>query len=141
MKVQIKTWEEMVEEFELDDSGDIAIRGFCSYTKEMEQEMPEDRIIKIDSNMRTMDLKYHYLITQGMIKKVIPEFNNVAEAIKSWLSQQDDKTRTIMVNGNKSYSAQDLITEIENQTTVGKELEQSIIELTIDLLFRKKETL
>lgn len=103
--------------------------------------MPEDRIIKIDSNMRTMNLKYHYLITHGMIEKVIPKSNNVAEAIKSWLSQQDDKTRTITISGNKSYSAQDLITEIENKTTVGKELEQSIIELTIDLLFRKKETL
>lgn len=140
MKVQIKTWDNLVSQFGV-DVDETFILCTSIFTKDMEDELPKDRIIEVQQNSDGNFDWGIWEITLDMIEKVIPESNNVAEAIKSWLSQQDDKTRTIMVNGNKSYSAQDLITEIENQTTVGKELEQSIIELTIDLLFRKKETL
>ena len=46
MKVKIKTWDEMVEEFGINDYGDITCKyGFVST---MERLLPEDRIIEIE---------------------------------------------------------------------------------------------
>jgi len=43
VKVKIKTWKEMEREFGLNGWGDI--NCMCNFTKEMENKMPEDRII------------------------------------------------------------------------------------------------
>lgn len=67
---------------------------------------------------------------------------DIATAIESWLSVQDNKDQVISVDaGGKEYSANDLMAEIRMQTSEGRKIEEGIIQLTIDLLFRKKETI
>jgi len=66
--------------------------------------------------------------------------SDIAKALIEYLEVQDDKDRKI-VAGQKSYSANELIQEIQNETNDGKKLEQGIIILTIDLLFREVENL
>jgi len=45
MRVRIKTWEEMEEEFGLDYKGNLAVKGY--FTREIERHMPRNRIIEI----------------------------------------------------------------------------------------------
>ena len=75
MKVLIKTREEMEEEFELDSDGDIYIEADKdSFTRRMEDEMPEDRIIEVepqDTYYSWVDLDLNYNITENMIKQII----------------------------------------------------------------------
>lgn len=67
---------------------------------------------------------------------------DIATAIESWLNVQDNKDQVISVDASgKEYSANDLMTEIRMQTPEGRKIEEGIIQLTIDLLFRKKETI
>ena len=47
IRVRIKTWEEMEQEFGLDTCGDINVSGY--FTSHMEELMPRDRIIEIGS--------------------------------------------------------------------------------------------
>lgn len=67
--------------------------------------------------------------------------SKIANAIKTWLEAQDDQNQILMVTGMKSFTAKELISEIENQTETGIKLEDSITQLTIDLLFRKRESI
>ncbi len=67
--------------------------------------------------------------------------NKIAKAIKTWLEAQDDQDQVLVVKSGKSFTAKELISEIENQTKQGIELEESITKLTIDLLFRKRESI
>jgi hypothetical protein len=67
--------------------------------------------------------------------------SKIANAIKTWLEAQDDQNQILMVTGMKSFTAKELIYEIENQTETGVKLEESITQLTIDLLFRKRESI
>jgi len=65
---------------------------------------------------------------------------DVATAIEEWLELQDNKNQTMIAHGNgQEYSANDLINEIRKQTDVGQEIQENMLMLTIDLLFRKKE--
>ena len=45
MRVKIKTWKELEQEFGLDDSGNI--NSFFRFTTEMENLLPKDRVIDI----------------------------------------------------------------------------------------------
>lgn len=45
IKVKIRTWESMEKEFGLSDEGFIKCKN--SFIKEMEEQMPEDRIISV----------------------------------------------------------------------------------------------
>ena len=65
MKVKIKTWEQMEQEFGLDDEGDIPCEG--NFLPEMERMMPEDRIICLDDERYW----YNYFIHQDMVEKVV----------------------------------------------------------------------
>lgn len=65
---------------------------------------------------------------------------DIATAIEEWLEQQDNKDQAMIYHGNGNiYNANNLIKEIRNQSQVGQEIEENMIKLTIDLLFRKKE--
>jgi len=67
---------------------------------------------------------------------------DVATAIEDWLEEQEDKNQVISISSDgKKYSVNDLIAEIRMQKPEGLKLEEQIIQLTIDLIFRKKETL
>ena len=65
----------------------------------------------------------------------------VQRALIKWLSAQDNKDQVMMASNGQSYTALELIQELENRTEVGEKLAMDIIVLTIDLLFRKKETI
>lgn len=67
--------------------------------------------------------------------------NKIANAIKNWLDAQNDQDQILMIKNGKSFTTKELISEIENQTEEGIKLEESITQLTIDLLFRKKESI
>lgn len=67
--------------------------------------------------------------------------NKIANAIKNWLEAQDDQDQVLMIKSGKSFTVKELISEIENQTDEGIKIEESITQLTIDLLFRKKESI
>jgi len=65
---------------------------------------------------------------------------DVATAMENWLAQQDNKDEKMIVMGNgKSYSANELIKEIRLETENGQKIEENLLQLTIDLLFRNKE--
>ena len=65
---------------------------------------------------------------------------DVATAIEEWLEQQDDKEQTLLITGEgKQYNASELVNEIRIETKDGRKIEENILKLTIDLLFRKKE--
>jgi len=65
MKVKIKTWEQMEQEFGLDDEGNIACKG--SFISGVEKIIPDDRIICLD------DERYwhNYFFHQDMIEEII----------------------------------------------------------------------
>ena len=67
---------------------------------------------------------------------------DVATAMENWLVQQDNKDEKMIVMGSgKSYSANELINEIRLETEEGQKISEDIIKLTIDLLFRKRESI
>ena len=67
MKVKIKTWKRLKEEFGLDAEGDIDCKD--SFLPEMEEMMPDDRIICLDDERYWHD----YRIYQDMIEEIISE--------------------------------------------------------------------
>ncbi len=65
---------------------------------------------------------------------------DVATAIEEWLELQGNKEQSMIAHGNgNTYSVSDLINEIRQQTDVGQEIQENMLKLTIDLLFRNKE--
>lgn len=77
-------------------------------------------------------------------ESIKPKPSKIAEAIIKWLDTQDDKDKVLFIRkgaNSHSFTGEQLIEEINQQTEVGKDIEQNIIALTIDLLFRRKETL
>jgi len=81
MKVKIKTWEQMEKEFGLD--GDGAIACTFGFINEMEQELPEDRIIvvRVVPNPDSPSTVYlcgvkelrHWWFSYDMIEEIIEE--------------------------------------------------------------------
>ena len=68
--------------------------------------------------------------------------NNVDCAIEQWLKTQPNRnTPMIATKCGKVYTANQLIREIRLQTENGVELQNSINQLTVDLLFRGKKKL
>lgn len=65
-------------------------------------------------------------------------------AFRKWveleLKNKPDKPYLISTNG-KSYTLLQILNEIENETEFGNNFKTSLIKLTIELLFRGKETL
>ncbi len=64
--------------------------------------------------------------------------------LEQWILRRTEMEREIpyiTTKSGKSYSLNDLLVEIRNQTPVGVELEKNMINLTIDLLTRDKEKL
>lgn len=65
---------------------------------------------------------------------------NIDVAIEQWLEKQDNKDSPMLISkSGQSYTPNQLIAEIRQQTDEGKELANNINKLTIDLLFRGKE--
>ena len=65
---------------------------------------------------------------------------DVAKAIEEWLEAQDNKDQVMIYHGNgNSYTPADLIEEIRQQTDVGQEIQENMLKLTIDLIFRTVE--
>ena len=79
--VKIKTWEEMKEEFTYYAGDGLLVNGVY-FSKEMEKELPQDRIIEITFDKSwgewfwETDEKYYY-ITEGLIKEEITEDKEV----------------------------------------------------------------
>jgi hypothetical protein len=69
MKVKIKTWKQMVDEFGLDSDGDIL--SDIAFTHEIEEMLPEDRIIEIGKDK--IWKKEGLFISDDVIEKVIEE--------------------------------------------------------------------
>ena len=75
----------------------------------------------------------------------VKEANNrlkldLATAIEEWFDLQGDKEKILLTHGNgQQYSANDLIVEIRKQSDVGQEIQENMLKLTIDLLFRDVE--
>ena len=70
MKVRIKTWAEMEEEFGLDSFSYIGCR--CTFTKEMEKMIPVDRIIQIKKGKYASEWE-GFSISEDMIAEHIGE--------------------------------------------------------------------
>ncbi len=65
---------------------------------------------------------------------------DVSTAIENWLEEVEDKSQTMIYsNSGKKLNAQDIIGLIRSQSDEGIELQENILKLTIDLLFRNKE--
>lgn len=74
MKVKIKTWEAMKKEFGLRISGNIKCK--CTFTEEMEEKMPKDRVIEVikneDSERILIGTWKSYSISTDMIEEYEP---------------------------------------------------------------------
>lgn len=72
-KVRIKTWKEMEKEFGLDEEGDINTLGSWLFIKNMEERLPNDRIIEIvideDGDNNWVGTKYY--ISKPMIAEYL----------------------------------------------------------------------
>ena len=74
MKVKIKTWKKMEEEYGLDEYEEIDC--YCKFMYEMEVMLPEDRIIEIkrkDDYYVWNILNYFWNISDDMIEQVVEE--------------------------------------------------------------------
>lgn len=68
----------------------------------------------------------------------------IVNALKAYInrhSPDEQNTPYLLVNGGKSYTLSELLTQIEGRTAVGLEMAQSIVALTVDLLARGREKL
>jgi DNA-binding NtrC family response regulator len=69
---------------------------------------------------------------------------SIDKVIEEWIAQnpETDKDKPVYLSSeNKSYSLNDILTEIRMQTKVGKGFSKRLTKLTIDLLMRNKERL
>lgn len=82
------------------------------------------------------------------IKEIISKINeankilklDVATAIEEWLETQNNQDQVMIAHGNGNrYTPANLIEEIRKQTDVGQEIQENMLKLTIDLLFRDVE--
>lgn len=105
--------------------------------------------------------EYHKLINETAFafltkgassEEIIETLNNAVSyidsqvdyAIESWLenhSEEDKNKPFLTASDGNSYSMNDLLKEIRNQTSFGKSIALDINKLTLDLLFRNKEKL
>jgi len=70
MKVKIKTWKRMEEEFGLDRSGSIDCEE--SFVNSMENRMPKNRIIEVDEDSRWKHKDGStWMVSKDMIAEVI----------------------------------------------------------------------
>lgn len=67
MKVRIKTWNEMVQEFGVDNVGDIKCKE--TFNTYMEELLPKDRIIEIKENGM-----YSYLLPHNVYDWYVDDF-------------------------------------------------------------------
>ena len=81
MIVKIKSWDKMEKEYGLNRRGDIDT--YHSFTKDIEKELPKDRIIEVEEDYRyntyiwhREDAFYDRYISKDMIEKVITIDNN-----------------------------------------------------------------
>lgn len=68
---------------------------------------------------------------------------SIDNTIEEWImKKEEDKDKPVYFTGNgKSYSLNDILYEIRQQSMVGKSFSKKLNKLTIDLLLRKKENL
>jgi len=69
---------------------------------------------------------------------------SIDKVIEEWINMhpESDKNKPVLYSAdNKSYSLNDILTEIRMQTEVGKDFSKRLTKLTIDLLMRNKESL
>ena len=85
-KVKIKTWEKMEKEFGLDEDGHIKCGKF--FTKDMEDILPEGRVIEINIITRSWD--YIYYISEDMIEEYL------SEEIPESLEQSQPESETLL---------------------------------------------
>ena len=60
---------------------------------------------------------------------------DLATAIEIWLENQENKDEKMMSINSRSYSANQLIEKIRLKEQIGKDIEEDILSLTIELLF------
>ena len=71
-KVKIKTWEKMEKEFGIDYAGgEICIKCYGFFCKNMEKAMPDDRIIEVDDKEDDFYRFNDWYISDDMIEEVI----------------------------------------------------------------------
>ena len=73
MKLKIKTWDAMVEEFGVDNMGDIAC--YDGFVVDMDEMLPDDRIIEIffEDGRWLWDESERWIISNDMIEETIEE--------------------------------------------------------------------
>ena len=80
-----------------------------------------------------------------IVKKAEDNINlSVGGAIQEWVNLQDKKNKDapyLITACGKQYTLNQLLNEVRQQTTFGKELEKDLVMLTIDLLLRGKKEL
>lgn len=59
--------------------------------------------------------------------------------LKNWLSSQDAPDKIMLVRGENPISANDMISEIENNSKIGSEFRDNIIALAIDMVSRESK--
>lgn len=80
-----------------------------------------------------------------LVKKSIYQMEvRVDSVIEEWIVKKPESERTqpfIQTQHGKTYTLNDILNGIREQSEIGKELEKNILKLAIDLLMRKKENL
>jgi hypothetical protein len=70
MYVRIKSWDTMREEYGIMEDGSIELE--CMFTKDMEYDLPEDRIIKLET-INNIHKWNGWSISEDMIEEVLSE--------------------------------------------------------------------
>ena len=95
MRVKLKTWEQMEQEWGLTSDGDI--NCIPMYIAEMERLCPEDRIIEVKSIENGFMWKGKWRIERPMIEEVIDEdYDNLREQLKRMRQTMTEIAETLM---------------------------------------------
>lgn len=72
------------------------------------------------------------------IRETVENRNSIILGLERWLSTRENQEKVILVSGNKSYTAKNLLDEIKKNSEVGKNELRSLALLAIRLLSEDK---
>lgn len=109
-------------------------------------EISNDELISmINNDALAIENVFSYPKIISLVENAIHKLEvRVDSVLEEWITKQTNSNREmpyLKVKGGKSYSLNDILKSIREQTELGKQLERNILKLAVDLLARQKSNL
>ena len=71
------------------------------------------------------------------------KINTIADALSEWIlaHSEEEQNKPYLSTAGENYTLRDILTEVRNQTDLGRRIERGIILLAIELFARNKKLL